>query len=679
MNEILAPLGGYESLFAALNSGADAVYAGIKRFSARGNAENLSDGELESAVKECHKRSVKLYVTLNTLVYDSELAEFAECVKTAAVCGADGIIVQDIGAALLAKRICSDLPRHASTQMTLNSISGVKAAEKLGYSRVVIGRELSRGEIAEISSGTDMELEVFVHGALCVCVSGQCYMSAMFGGRSGNRGFCAQPCRLDFQCENRHNVISLKDSSIVSHLRDREMRSIASFKIEGRMKRPEYTACAVDACRKSLNGVDFDVRRLGGIFSRGGLTDGYYRADFTDMNGIRSKDDVDNSARALSGIKEIYRSEFPRIRVDIHAEIKIGAPIFVHAVCVFGDVSFTADIIPDTTENRALDESIVRERLSKLGGTVFYAGDITADVDNGLFVSAAGLNSVRRSVCGRLEELVLKKCTPQYNITDCTLPKPKQRGCNDNIVYRAEVCTLSQLREALGLDFDLIYAPMNILNGDIPDKNKIAVSPPLILSGCENDVRQCLERLRSDGFTEGYAQTLAHAELLKSCGFEIHGGYRMNILNSLSCEVCADCDFKDVTLSFEGTADMLSNISSPIPAGILAYGRIPLMLMRRCPIANGKPCGRYAGDGCGRIITDRRGTEFPMLCGGTGVELLNPDTLILSDKPSVLKRFDFVILKFTDEDKIAPILNMYKTSSKPQGKFTRGLYFRGVK
>ena len=182
MNEILAPCGGYESLAAALNTGADAVYVGMKRFSARKNAENFSDEELKTAVTECHKRGVKLYVTLNTLLYDSELPELADCIRTAAECSVDGLIMQDLGAAALAEAICPELPRHASTQMTLNSVSGVKAAEKLGYSRVVIGRELSKDEINDISENTRAQLEIFVHGALCVCVSGQCYMSSLFGG-----------------------------------------------------------------------------------------------------------------------------------------------------------------------------------------------------------------------------------------------------------------------------------------------------------------------------------------------------------------------------------------------------------------------------------------------------------------------------------------------------------------
>lgn len=690
MSEVLAPLGGFETLTAALNSGADAVYAGMKRFSARKNAENFTDEQLRDAVLECHKRGVRFYVTLNTLVYDGELEQLADCVKTAALCGVDGLIMQDIGAARLARKIAPEMPIHASTQMTLNSVSGVRAAEELGYSRVVIGRELSKYEIDEIKKNTHTQLEVFVHGALCVCVSGQCYMSSLFGGRSGNRGLCAQPCRLDFTCGERHNVISLKDSSLIPHLRDTELADIASLKIEGRMKRPEYVACAVDACRKSLNGADYDIARLSGIFSRGGLTEGYYDGLMRDMNGIRGKEDVENSANALKGIKELYKAEFPRFKLDIKVKIKRGERIT--ACCSYSHdnwasqmIAFT-ETVPDEATGKPITADDVISRMGKLGGTMFYAGEITAEVDDGLYVSAADLNALRRELCEGAEQTILENSTPKYKVSERNipdfLPRKADPRTESDVLYRAEIATAEQLRQALELDFDLIYAPMNLLDEKIPNKRRIAVIPPLILSDCEEETAARLEELREMGFNKGLAHTLGHAYLLKHCGFNVLGGYRMNVLNSLSARVCSDLGFGDVTLSFEGTAATLAEINSPRPKGIVAYGRLPLMLTRRCPIANGKPCGTSVVCGrenpCGKSIFDRHGAEIPVLCGGNSVELLNPDTLILSDKPSVLRQFDFVILKFTTEREIKPIYEMYKRAEKPDGKLTRGLYFRGA-
>ena len=675
MTEILAPCGGMESLAAALNAGADAVYIGMKQFSARKNAENFSAEELKAACEECHRRGVKLYAALNTLVFDSEAEEFAQCVRTAAECGVDALIIQDQGAAAIARQVCPEMPLHASTQMTLNSVCGVKAAEQCGYTRVVIGRELSAEQIKNIKENTTAELEVFVHGALCVSVSGQCYMSSIFGGRSGNRGLCAQPCRLDFTCGDRHNVISLKDSSLIPHLPQLEAMGIASCKIEGRMKRPEYVACAADACYRSRSGEEYDKERLGGIFSRGGLTDSYFTGSIADMQGIRGKEDVENSAKALNGIKAIYKDELPRLTVDIHVTVYKDEPMEASAKCGNVYASVTG-AVPQAAQNAPATEESVCARISKLGGTQFRAGEITAEVDEGLFVTAADLNSLRRALCEQLDMLIMKKNTPKYTVRELQpLPQQKRREPKQPS-FRAEVADSEQLSQAVKLPFELIYAPMKLLSAATPDKERIAVMPPLFLADCEEEVRAHLRELKKCGFTKGCAMTLAHAQLLKEEGFEVLGGYRMNVISSRSAEFCRDFGLSDITLSFEGTVQQLSDIVCDIPRGILAYGRLPLMLMRRCPISGGKPCG--AETPCGKSITDRRGNEMPILCGGNSVELLNPDMLIMSDRQRALSQFDFAVLRFTTETELAPVLDMYQNNKKPEGSLTRGLYFRGA-
>lgn len=690
MMEILSPCGSFESLAAALNTGADAVYVGMKKFSARKNAENFSDEELDVACRECHKRGVRLYVALNTLMYDSEAAEAAECIKTAARCGVDGLIIQDIGVLRLAEKIAPALPRHASTQMTLNSLSGVQAAEELGCSRVVLGRELSFEQIKKIADNTSVELEVFVHGALCVSISGQCYMSSVFGGRSGNRGLCAQPCRLDFSVSGRHNVISLKDSSLVEHLKKLEEIGVASCKIEGRMKRPEYVACATNACRKSLDGGEYDADRLAGIFSRGGLTDGYFSGSLLNMQGIRGKDDVESSAKALSGIKALYKDEFARFSIDIHAVVKANKPI--SAIASFKSITVSVEgEIPQKAENAVTTSESVVARLSKLGGTQFSAGEISCEIDDGLYVSASALNGVRRALCEKLSSAIERNYTPDYTLYDFSYPKAKNTE-NHGVKFRAEVADSKQLEEALNLEFEYVYAPITLLDEGTPKKDRIIIVAPLFLADCEDEVRAELIRLKKSGFSHGAAMTLAHAKLLKDCGYTVHGGYRMNIINTLSANVCKELGFEDITLSFEGTADSLSKINSPISTGILAYGRLPLMAMRRCPVADSAPRGLTFSDGktvctsngckrkeiCGASIADRRGNKMPVLCGGNSVELLNPDTLILSDRQSTLAQFDFAVLRFTTETELAPILKMYRTNGKPQGSLTRGLYFRGA-
>ncbi|MBE6901891.1 MAG: U32 family peptidase [Ruminococcaceae bacterium] len=674
MREILAPLGSIESLAAALNTGADAVYIGMKQFSARKNAENFSVDELKKACEECHRRGVKLYAALNTLVYDSELQQFAECVEDAAKCGVDGIIVQDMGAAMLAKELCPDLPLHASTQMTLNSVSGVKAAEQCGFSRVVIGRELSKSEIKHVADNTTAELEVFVHGALCVSISGQCYMSSIFGGRSGNRGFCAQPCRLDFTCDDRHNVISLKDNSLIQHLPELADMGVTSFKIEGRMKRPEYVACAADACYKALNGLDYDRERLGGIFSRGGLTDSYFSGSISDMQGIRSKEDVENSAKALNGIKALYKDELPRFKTDIHVTASANEPMEACAKCGSIYASVTG-AVPQSAQNNPATEESVCARMGKLGGTQFYAGELTADVDEGLFIPAAELNALRRALCEELDSQVLLQNTPKYTF-DEVKELPLKKRVTKPLKFRAEVATAQQLEQALSLPFELVYAPIKLLSERISDKDRVAVIPPLFLGDCEDEVRAKLKALKKQGFSKGVAHTLGHAQLLKEEDFDILGGYRLNVINSRAADFYERFGLSDLTLSFEGTTQMLSDIQCGVPRGILAYGRLPLMAMRRCPIAGGKPCG--ADIPCNRSIKDRRGNDMPVLCGGNYVELLNPDLLIMSDRQRAMAQFDFALLKFTDETELAPVLDMYLNNKKPEGSLTRGLYFRGA-
>lgn len=458
------------------------------------------------------------------------------------------------------------------------------------------------------------------------------------------------------------------------------------------MKRPEYVACAADACYKTLCGEEYDRLRLEGIFSRGGLTDGYFTGTLSNMQGTRGKEDVESSAKALSGIKALYKDELARLSADIHTEVLRGEPITVSAKCGSIYVTVTGEQPQEARSNPVTAEEVCL-RMSKLGGTQFKAGEVTADVDEELFVPASALNALRRELCERLSEETERANTPVYQIKEAAVkPVPAPVKRSGKVRFRAEVSSTDQLNQALELPFELVYAPITLLSENTPEKDRIAVLPPLFLADCEDEVRGQLERLRKAGFTRGAAMTLGHAKLLKDCGYRVCGGYRMNITNSVSAEVCAELGFEDITLSFEGTAAQLAEINTGIPAGILAYGRLPLMVMRRCPIADGAPRGLRFSDGtsvgcgagckrkisCGGAILDRRGNSMPVLCGGNTVELLNPDTLILSDRQNTLAQFDFAVLKFTTETELAPVLKMYQNNGKPEGSLTRGLYFRGA-
>lgn len=675
MIEILAPCGGVESLTAALNSGANAVYLGEENFSARKNADNFTNEQLADAVKACHNADVKVYLALNTLIFDKEMKQLSETVLFAGKIGIDGVIVQDLGVVSVIRQLLPEMPIHASTQMTINSLSGAIIAEKLGFSRIVLGRELSYEQIREITQNISIETEVFVHGALCVSVSGQCYMSSVLGGRSGNRGLCAQPCRLNFTVDDRQNVLSLKDLCLIDELKRLKEIGVTSFKIEGRMKRPEYIAGAVNACKIAIDGGIPDLEPLKNVFSRSGFTKGYFEDDFSNMQGVRTKEDVVAAPKSLAQMKQLYHKAVKRFVVDISAYIKTGNPMMLTAECNGIKVSVTGEI-PQTAINREGTSESVCQQLAKLGGTLFEAGEITCEIDSGLAVSASMLNEIRRDVISQLSEKISEKNTPHYEIGEIKqitydYKKPRMK-------YRCEVSTRKQLSQALLCDdFQYIYAPIDLLDAETEDKFRIIAVPKIFLADCEKQVEKQLLQLKKWGFERALAHTIGHVELIQNAGLIAHGGFRLNITNTAALDFYRQLEVEDCVLSIELLMSDAKAITPVIPTGIIAYGRLPLMLTRRCPIKNDKPCDVKANENCRRKITDRQGNEMPIMCSNA-VEILNPDVLFLSDRQQDLNSFDFVVLRFTIENNVGEIYEMYENDIKPEGKLTRGLYYRGV-
>lgn len=414
MLEILAPCGSPETLEAALNSGADAVYLGLSSFSARRNAANFTFDEFADSVRTAHRQGTRVYVTLNTLVFDDELPELKKAILRIAEAKADGVIVQDFGVVRLIKELAPSLRLHASTQMTVTSASGAEFALKRGFSRVVLPRELSLEEINAITSRVDIETEVFVHGALCVCLSGQCLLSAIMGGRSGNRGLCAQPCRLNYRSGERDYALSLKDLSLIERLGDLEEAGVTSAKIEGRMKRPEYVAAAVQSCRKVLNGEKADMELLRTVFSRSGFTESYFDGTMSNMQGIRQKEDSEGLSQALSSIRQLYREPYKRYVIDFEVNVKAGCPVSCTAFCDSFTETVTGDV-PQKAINRSTTEEDIINRMGKLGGTVFKAGKISVNLESGLSVSAAALNELRRSAVDGISERLAQSLEEGYS------------------------------------------------------------------------------------------------------------------------------------------------------------------------------------------------------------------------------------------------------------------------
>lgn len=679
--EVLSPCGGMESLYAALRSGADAVYVGGKSFSARRGAVNFTADELKEAVCECHRYGVLIYQAINTVALDSELETLAAEIKTACDAGVDGIIVQDLATMAIARSACPDMPLHASTQMTVHTAKGVLQACELGFSRCVVARELPYKTIKELC-GLDTEIEAFVHGALCMSVSGQCYLSAMIGSRSANRGACAGACRLPFSAGRRAEdkyALSLKDMSYADHTKALCDAGVASLKIEGRMKRPEYVAAATDALRRAVDGEEYDTDRLRAIFSRSGFTDGYLTEKTgADMFGARGKEDVVGAREVIPELRELYRSERKKFFVDLDFKAHRSQPICLEAsdgtssITVYGEE-------PQVAMNRPTEAQAVIKQLSKLGGTIYEAGNISAHIDDGLMVPLSAINELRREAVSRLDEKRIERLTKikSFDHSKLTLrfPQlkirkvPKLRVCVQDIKTLA-LMDMSKVEYAI---IPLSQAKTYLDAGYDPEK---AI---LTLPRYMNDEQKTITVLcqaKDMGYKRAECQNIAHISICKDMDIEAFGGFGLNITNSLSACEYARLGLKELTLSYELKASQLCRIHTPVPVGFLAYGKLPLMLTVNCPIQAQIGCKNCTG----RLI-DRTGAEFAIACHKDlgYYELLNSAVMHLEDRMDDFN-LDFATLYFTDEspEEAAAVLCDYAAGRRRTAEYTKGLYYRGI-
>ncbi len=663
--EILAPCGSRESVTAAVRCGANAVYLGMKDFNARRNADNFDETELREVINYCHARDVKVYITVNTLISDSEMKTAYETVQTAMHCGADGFIVQDLGLAKLIKNSFPSARLHASTQCSAATPDGFNRLKELGFCRAVLPREMSFEEIKDIRNKTDIELEIFVHGALCMCVSGQCYLSSMLGQRSGNRGLCAQPCRLSFSADNSGSFdLSLKDLSLISKIKEIESAGVISLKIEGRMKRPEYVAAAVTACKNAIAGKysSKDESILKNVFSRSGFTDGYFTGERRDMFGIRSKEDVVAAGSVLKELSRLYDREKPLVPIDFEFICREKEPIKLIAKSAQKTVSAEGGI-PEKAINKPLTEDRIKERLSKLGATQYYANSIKITLGEGLIVPASEINEMRRSVCEKLYEQ--EKICFEQNPFEAATPKKK----NAKPYFTARFLNASQIPDEH--PFKRIFLPIWADNSDFI-KTGAGVEIPRGLFGAENRMKKRLEELKAIGVKKALCSDIGSYESAKKLGFEVFGNFSLNIFNSESANM-----FNSPILSFEMTLNQANRINAK-DTGIIAYGKVPLMLTRNCPVKNRIGCDKCNKKG---TLTDRKGYKFPVLCSSYPcVEILNPTPIVMSDKMEDIKT-DFIHFYFTDETKeeICSIVSLYKFNKFCEKNYTRGLYYRGVK
>ncbi len=677
--EVLAPVGSFESLVAAVRSGADAVYFGHTEFSARRNAENFTFDTMKEAVKYCHINEVKAYLTLNIAVKDSEIQAALNVAKQAYLCGIDGLIVSDLGLARLIRLKFPEIKLHASTQMSVNSPSALKILKNAGFCRIVPAREMSKAELISLckeAKKLDMEVEVFVHGALCMCLSGQCLLSSVLGARSGNRGLCAGPCRLPFSVKNGTGYdLSLKDLSLLEHINELENMGVTSLKIEGRMKRPEYTAAAVSACRSAVDNGKTDEKLntvLRNVFSRSGFTDGYFTDNLgKDMFGIRTADDAEKSKETYAFLHSLYRGERQKIPLDIKVCIMENEPMEL----IFSAGGFTASVLgeaPQPAKSIPASKQSVSDMLSKLGGTPYFAENITVELGENLFVSNREINELRRKTAERLGELyseippkkVYEKDAEIYDILHNKTPE----------IY-AEFYNISEIPQNLK-DINLLIIPLEKSGENLPVDIKKAVKMPRFTEN-EELIRARLRKAKQNGINTAFCGTLSAISLAKEESFEVVGDIGLNVLNEHTADVLAGLQISGITLSAEMSVKCVSHFKARVKKGIFAYGRLPLMAFKNCPLKNGRSCKDCDKNG---FITDRTETKFPIVCRGNFSEMLNSKPLYLADKLNGIKNTDFIILSFTTEKskEAEEIIRQYKSGGAPKGDFTRGLYFKEV-
>ena len=675
-HEILAPVGAQEQLKAAVRSGANAVYLGVDNFNARRNADNFTTENLKDAVKYCRLRDVKVFVTLNTLIFDKEINELYKTVKAIAKSGADAVIVQDFATVKAVKEICPEMPLHASTQMAVHNVAGAKALEEMGFSRIVLARELSLEEMKMIREAVDAELEVFVHGAHCMSTSGNCYLSAMLGERSGNRGLCAQGCRLNWtNTHGREYALSLKDMSYLDSIKDLMKIGIDSFKIEGRMKRPEYVSAAVSSLKKAMNNEFYDKLTLRSVFSRSGFTDGYLKGKRTvDMFGYRVKEDVTSATSVLKELENSYKNEIRPNKASAKLILKKDEP----ATLLFSSKGVSVKVqgeIPQEPRTAPLSEEIAFRNLSKLGDTSFYLDTLFFENEKSLTLPAAAINALRREAANRLEDELSKK---EYVINDITPDIPYTKSDFSKPKTRIRLESFSQYSK----DFenaDLVILPLEEVFNNLEEIEflpvKIAVElPQLIYPEDENETLKKLSTIKKTGIVRCVTGNIGGIALLKKAGFKIYGSHGLNITNSLSASSYKDIGLEDITLSFELSEKGIKNISADTEKGVYIYGYLPIMLLRACPQKSADGCLNCTGKS---ILTDRKGIEFPLLCQNKKYSVLhNSIPLYIGDKN--LSNLDFVTFYFTIEDRkdCEKIYKAYLNGKAPDGKKTNGLYNR---
>ncbi len=672
--EILAPAGNWDSAKAAVLGGADAIYVGGTVLNARRAAAGFDGAELKKLVAYCSLRKVKVYVTVNTMTREEELPQLEQLAREIAEAGADGVIVADLGVAKVFRTLCPTLPLHASTQMNIHTLEGVRYLERLGFKRVVLARELSLEQISHICKNTSVEIEVFAHGALCMSCSGNCYLSSVIGQKSGNRGLCAQPCRLPY--EGGQYPLSLKDLSALPLYDPLKKAGVASLKIEGRLKSPEYVGSVTAAFAKAKRGeivTPEDMERLEHIFSRDGFTSGYLTADLgPQMFGTKTKTEYADYKQAISEVVKTFKEGYEPKKRQLTFRLIMKEDSCRLSVQCEDYLAIIEGPAPEPAFKKEVTEEDAIRSLSKLGGTPFELTHIRATVPHDLFYPASAFNDLRRRAIEAVEEHFQPKPHPIYTL-------PPTVGKENFLGTPSLEAWFWEPQKAVAdprLSRYWLNGAKTAFCAPFAADPKAGVFFPALIG--DDALERMANRLYTLGFRHALCRNISQAPLLKDMGYTVHGDFSMNLANGYALETVSE-HLADATLSYELTLREIRKMPKPLPCGIIIYGRLPLMQTKNCILKNVGDC-RHKNGG---TIQDRTGRHFPILCDYDCQNiLLNSTPLYLADRNREWQEtgISFGRLLFTDEtpEEIRTILDAYTKGAPSPEEYTRGLYYRGV-
>lgn len=774
--ELLAPCGGMESVYAAVQNGADAVYLGGSRFSARAYAFNFDDEKIIEALDYCHIYGVKVYVTVNTLIKDMEIKPVLEYIKFLYTIGVDALIIQDVGLAYLIRKNFPDFEIHASTQMTIHNGEGAKYFKNLGFKRIVLSRELTLEEVKYISTELNIETEVFVHGALCICYSGQCLMSSIIGGRSGNRGRCAQPCRLPYTILNKNtgeefkgHILSPKDICTLENIEDIINSKTASLKIEGRMKKPEYVAGVVSIYRRAIDSVynnstfnyAAEIKKLKQLFNREGFSKAYMfgntgkdmmaysfpkntglflgtvnsdstvtlEEDINIKDGIRVQEDGFIVSKIIKGNSELEKANrgdrvkiFPnnykafdklyktlnvklldilydsfkdpygrKINIDINCKFKIGNPFEIS--CNYNRKIFmiSGDMVQKAIK-KPVEKVKLEDNLMKTGNTPFNIKNINFTHYEDGFLPISAINAARRLLIEQITEYICRRSRKNFDKSIDFNREKKTNKSMEKLLVSVE--NLEQLKACIDWGIRKIIIDCFGRNCDINIDSlsnvELYLKVPNIIKEEFNYVCSIIDKNLHN--IKGIVT--ANAGIInKYWGkLSIIGDYKLNIFNKYTLDFYSN-DLNGTYISTELNRNEIIKIikNSPIPCGILLYGKLELMVNEYCPIGScfgGKSTQSDCNNKCNHgdfKIKDRREEEFiiktDIFCR-SHIYNSYPLNLIsnlkdMSSLGNINYRIDFI-----DEDKqeVKSILEAYSSGKFQEElkKFTRGHYRRGV-